>query len=113
MPLAVTKPLAVRGAVEAKMVAALAVMVPPAAKGVATYTARVVLLPLVPNSELYNARNAALTGIAALAVMGAVEVKVVAALTVRVWLLLVPSTVLPAIVKVMLVLLRATPAVET
>ena len=46
-----------------------------------------------------------------LAVMGAVEAKVVAALTVRVWLPVVPRTVLPATVRVLPVLLRVTPAV--
>ncbi len=43
--------------------------------------------------------------------MGAVEAKVVAALTVRVWLPVVPRTVLPATVRVLPVLLRVTPAV--
>ncbi len=45
-----------------------------------------------------------------LAVMGAVEAKVVAALTVRVWLPVVPRTVLPATVRALPVLLRVTPA---
>jgi len=43
-------------------------------------------------------------------VMGAVEAKVVTALTVRVWLPVVPRTVLPAAVRMLLVLLRVTPA---
>ena len=46
-----------------------------------------------------------------LAMMGAVEAKVVAALTVRVWLPEVPRTVLPATVRVLAALLRVTPAV--
>ena len=45
-----------------------------------------------------------------LAVMGAVDAKVVAALTVRVWLPVVPRTALPATVRVLPVLLRVTPA---
>jgi len=45
-----------------------------------------------------------------LAVMGAVEAKVVTALTVRVWLPVVPRTVLPATMSVLPVLLRVTPA---
>ena len=64
---------------------------------------------MVPSTELCKALNAALMVTAALAVMVAVGAKVVAALTVRVWLLLLPSTVLPAAVKVLLVLVRATP----
>ena len=47
-----------------------------------------------------------------LAVMDAVLAKVVAALTVRVWLPLVPRAVLPAAVKVLPVLLRVTPPVK-
>jgi len=47
-----------------------------------------------------------------LAVMGAVEVKVVAAFTVRVWLPVVPRTVLPAAVRVLPVLLRVIPPVK-
>ncbi len=49
----------------------------------------------------------------ALAVMDAVDAKVVAALTVRVWLPLVPRTVLPAAVRVLPVLLRVTPTAQT
>lgn len=47
---------------------------------------------------------------AALAVRDAVDAKVVAALTVRVWLPVVPRTVLPATVRVLPALLRVTPA---
>ena len=49
---------------------------------------------------------------AALAVMGAVDAKVVTALTVRVWLAEVPRTVLPAAVRVAAVLVRVTPPVK-
>ena len=49
---------------------------------------------------------------AALAVMDAVEAKVVTALTVRVWLAEVPRTVLPAAVRVVAVLVRVTPPVK-
>ncbi|KAA6425459.1 MAG: hypothetical protein FRX49_04951 [Trebouxia sp. A1-2] len=62
---AVTKPLAVMGAVEANVVTAL--------------TARVLLPPLVPNTELPRALKTlpAVTVTAALAVMGAVEAKAI------------------------------------
>ena len=116
----VTLPLAVMGAVDAKVVAAFTVRVwlPVApsttlalavrgaveAKVVAAFTVRVLLPPLLPSTMLPRALKAAL------AVIGAVVAKVVAALTVRVWLPLVPRTVLPAAVRVLPVLLRVTPA---
>ena len=85
--MAVTKPLAVMVAEEAKVVAALTVRV---------------WLPVAPSTTF------ALAVTSPLAVMGAVEAKVVAAFTVRLWLPLAPRTVLPAAVKVLLVLLRVT-----
>ena len=77
------------GAVEAKVVTAFTVSV---------------WVPEAPSTTLPLAVTRAL------AVMVAVEAKVVTALTVRVWLPVVPSTVLPAAVRVLLVLLRVTPA---
>jgi len=77
----VTLPLAVMGAVEAKVVAAL--------------TVRVLLPPLLPSTELPSALKAlpAATVTAALAVMGAAKVDV--ACSVTVWLLVAPRTTLP------------------
>jgi len=62
------------------------------------------LPPLLPNTVLPRALKAAL------AVMGAVVAKVVTAFTVKVWLPVVPRSVLPAAVRVLPVLLRVTPA---
>ena len=72
---------AVMGAVEENTVAALIASV---------------LMPVLPRTVLPKALNALPLVIvtAALAVMGAVAVKVVTALTVRVWLLLAPNTTL-------------------
>ena len=63
-------------------------------------------MPLAPSTTL------PLTVTRALAVMGAVEAKVVTALTVRLWLPVVPRTVLPAAVRVLVVLLRLTPVIK-
>ena len=140
MLLAVTRPLAMTGAGEAKVVAAFTAKVlppplvpnttlPSALKALpaATVTAALavmvapvaklvaaytvkLLLLLVPRIVLPRALKAAFAVTAALAVMGAVEAKVVTALTVRVWLPVVPKIVLPAAVRVLLVLLRVIPA---
>ena len=86
LPFAVIWPLAVMGAVEAKVVTAFTVSV---------------LLLLLPNIASPSALNAlpAVTVTSALAVMGAVEAKVVTAFTVRLLtgvLLVLPKTELPS-----------------
>ena len=107
----VTAALAVMGAVAAKVVAALTVSV---------------LVPAVPMTVLPNELNmlvlltvtAALAVTAAFVVMAAAETmvavgaKVVAALTMRVWLPEVPSTVLPATLRVEVEVVRETPPVK-
>ena len=130
--LKVTAALAVIGAVDAKVVAALtvrvfaplvpstvlpkelrvllllivtaALAVTAAAKVAAELTVRVLVPPAVPNMVLPKAVKAAF------AVMGAVEAKVVTALTVSACEPEVPSTVLPLAVRVEVGLVRVTPA---
>ena len=92
--------------VRALLTATAAFAVTTAAKVDAVFTVRLALLPAVPNTVLPRAVRAAL------AVMGAVEAKVVTALTVRVWLPEVPRTVLPATLRTEVAVVRLMPPVK-